>query len=264
LTKARLTFGLLLVTLAFVPVTSQAQWKTPWDYEGPRGADHWSELDSDYAVCNQGKAQSPIDITSAEKADLPPLRFEFKSGPLKNLLNNGKTVRVDYHGAESAGDILTVGDKTYQLTQFHFHHPGEEALHGKRYQMVVHLMYKSSDGKVVGVAVPVQAGRPNATVQKLWNHMPVKESKMLADYSHPGEEVPGVEIDPGGLLPRSLGYYTYMGAVTAPPCTEDVRWYVLKTPVEMSAKQIRAFAVLFPNDARPVQPVNGRLVQESR
>jgi carbonic anhydrase len=65
------------------------------------------------------------------------------------------------------------------------------------------------------------------------------------------------------MLPRDMGYYMYMGSVTAPPCTENVRWLVLKTPVEVSAAQIKAFAKLYPDDARPPQPLNGRIVEES-
>ena len=125
------------------------------------------------------------------------------------------------------------------------------------------MMYRTSDGKVAGVAVLLKAGKANATIQQIWEHMPKTESKVLADFSHPGEEIAGVEINPGGLLPRDLGYYTYMGSVSAPPCLEGVTWHVLKTPVEMSAAQISAFAKLYPNDARPVQPLNGRVVKES-
>jgi carbonic anhydrase len=157
-----------------------------------------------------------------------------------------------------------VGDKRYQLIQFHFHRPSEEYIHGKRYDMVAHLMYRTNDGKVAGVAVLLKAGKANATIQQIWEHMPKTESKVLADFSHPGEEIAGVEINPGGLLPRDLGYYMYMGSVSAPPCTEGVTWYVLKTPVDMSAEQINAFAKLYPHDVRPVQPLNGRVVKESQ
>jgi len=34
--------------------------------------------------------------------------------------------------------------------------------------------------------------------------------------------------------------------------------------VDISAKQIAAFAHLYPHDVRPVQPLNGRVVQESQ
>jgi carbonic anhydrase len=114
------------------------------------------------------------------------------------------------------------------------------------------------------VAVLLKSGKANATIRQLWEHMPQSESKVLADFSHQEEGIAGVAIDPGGLLPHDLAYYTYMGSVTAPPCTEGVRWYVLKTPVDISARQIDAFAKLYPHDVRPPQPLNGRVVQESQ
>lgn len=244
------------------PANSLAQWKTPWDYAGPRGAEHWSELDPAYATCGVGKEQSPIDIQSTEKAQLPALQFDSKIGPLKYLVNNGRTIRVNYHDAPGAGNRLIVGSQSYQLTQFHFHRPSEEYVRGKSFDMSAHLMYQGVDGTVVGVAVLLKAGKANETVQRLWQHMPKTEGKVLADFSHQEEDIPGVEIDPAGLLPRDLAYYTYMGSIAAPPCTEGVRWYVLKNPVAISAKQITAFAELYPHDVRPLQALNGRVVQE--
>jgi carbonic anhydrase len=257
-----LIWFVLVVTL--MPAVSSAQWRTPWAYEGGRGPEHWSDLDPAYALCNEGKEQSPIDIESTVKAELPALQFTLRRGPLKYLINNGYTIRVDYHDAPGTGNVLVVGDKQYQLIQFHFHRPSEETIHGKRFDMVTHLMYKGSDGTLAAVAVLMQRGKANSTIQQLWDHMPKKESKVAPDFSHPGEEVPGVEIDPAGLLPRDLSYYTYMGSVTAPPCTESMAWYVLKTPIEISQKQIDEFAQLYPHDVRPVQRLNGRIVKETQ
>ena len=105
----------------------------------------------------------------------------------------------------------------------------------------MHLMYQSRDGKVVGVAVLLKAGKANATIRQLWEHMPKIESKVLTDFSHQEEEIPGVEIDPAGLLPANTAYYSYTGSLTAPPCTEAVKWFVMKTPVELSPQQIERF-----------------------
>lgn len=229
-------------------------WKTPWDYEGTRGAEHWSGLDPGYAACNKGKEQSPIDIRNAETADLPVLRFESKSGPLKYVINNRYTIRVNYHPGN--GNFLFVQDKRYELTQFHFHRPSEEYVNGKPYDMEVHLMYQTDDGKVAGVTVFVKPGGANSVIQKVWEHMPSTEGQ---------QEVIGVEMSPAGLLPRNAtAYYMYLGSVTAPPCTEGVTWFVLKSPIEMSTAQIDAFAKLYPHDARPLQPLNGRVVKQSR
>jgi carbonic anhydrase len=251
-----MTFVLPALFVGLASPGAQAQWKTPWTYEGATGAEHWGDLDPDYAACKSGKQQSPIDIRGAVKADLPALRFEYKSGPLKYLINNGKTIRVNYHDAPGTGNFLIVGDQRYQLTQFHFHRPSEEYIDGKAYDMVVHLMHQASDGKVAGVAVLLKAGSANATIQQIWDHMPRTEGKE--------REIPGVEIDPSGLLPHGAAYYMYMGSLTAPPCTEGVSWFVLKSSVDISAEQIRAFAELYPHDVRPPQPLNGRIVKQSQ
>ena len=244
-------FALLIAATVVAPLS--AQWKTPWTYET---AGHWSALDPEYAICGAGKEQSPIDIRNVQMSDLPALRFDYHAGLLKYLINNGATIRVNYHDAPGAGNFVIVGDTRYQLTQFHFHRPSEEYVDGKPYAMEVHLMHQSGDGKVAGVTVFLKSGAANPTVQNLWDHMPPTESKEL--------EIAGVTVDPGGLLPRDTAYYMYPGSITAPPCTEGVTWFVLKTPVEISPAQIEAFAKLYPHDVRPVQPLNGRVVKASK
>ncbi len=260
-----MTFVFLVIAVILVSGGPQAQdamqehkyvspWRTPWSYEGATGNEHWSDLDPDYAACN-GKEQSPIDIRDTQKAELPAIQFEYKSSPLKYVIDNGHTIRVNYHDIPGDGNFLIVGGKRYQLTQFHFHRPSEEYIQGKPYDMVVHLMHQSSDAKVAGVAVLLKAGSANATIQQIWEHMPKTEGQ---------EEVAGLAVNPAGLLPHDTGYYTYMGSLTAPPCTEGVTWFVLKTPVEISPDEISAFAKLYPHDVRPIQPLNGRVVKESK
>jgi carbonic anhydrase len=51
-----------------------------------------------------------------------------------------------------------------------------------------------------------------------------------------------VQIDVTGLLPPDRRYYTFSGSLTTPPCTEDVTWFVLKTPERISQRQADAFA----------------------
>lgn len=226
-------------------------WRTPWTYAE---ASRWSDLDPDYATCNTGKQQSPIDIHNAQKAALPPLQFESKLGPLRYVTNNGHTIRVNYQPGNQ--NFLVADGKSYELVQFHFHHPSEEYIEGKPREMEAHLMYKAGDGKVAGVTVFVRPGRANPTARSVWQQMPRTEGQ---------QEVAGIEINPGELLPPdTAAYYMYLGSVTAPPCTEGVTWFVLKTPIEMSTEQIQAFAKIYPNNVRPLQPLNGRVVKQSR
>jgi carbonic anhydrase len=163
-------------------------------------------------------------------------------------------VRLDYPAGN--GNFLMVGDKRYELTQFHFHRPSEEQINGKTYAMVLHLMHRGSDGKVVGVAVMLKEGHANPTIDRLWKYMPQSAGQ--------DQLIPGVTIDPQTLVPAHTGYYSYEGSQTAPLCTEGVTWYVMKTPMEVSADEIAAFAKLYPHDVRPVQPLDGRVVEESR
>jgi carbonic anhydrase len=254
LRKGWITFLLLAAATVLMPAGPRAQSNTQWSYEGATGPEHWGDLDPEYAACKVGKEQSPIDMRNAEKADLPAIRFKYKTGTLK-IVNNGHTaVRVNY-GPEN-GNFLIVGDKRYQLTQFHFHRPSEEYIHGKRYAMVIHLMHEASDGKIAAVAVLLKEGSANPTIERLWEHMPKSEGKE--------EEIAGIEVNPAGLLPHDTAYYTYLGSLTAPPCSEGVTWFVLKTPMDISAAEISAFAELYPHDVRPPQPLNGRVVKESR
>jgi carbonic anhydrase len=252
---------LIVVSLAFIGAAPNAQeaakyvspWRTAWDYEGPRGVEHWSELDPEYLLCNTGKEQSPVDIRDPQKANLPALHFESRDGSLDHVINNRYTIRVNYRPAN--GNVLAFGDQRYELVQFHFHHPAEETIDGMSWPMEAHLMYASNGGKLAGVTVFIRPGRPNSTVEKVWKHMPALEG---------WNEAPGVTISPGGLLPADLHrYYLYTGSLTAPPCTEGVSWFVLQEPIELSQAQIDAFAELYPKDIRPVQPLNGRIVRES-
>ena len=77
------------------------------------------------------------------------------------------------------------------------------------------------------------------------------------------EQRVAVSIDPAGLLPKSPGYFRYMGSLTTPPCSEGLTWTVFREPIEASAEQIKQFAQLFPNNARPVQSRNNRFIIQS-
>lgn len=223
-----------------------------WTYGGAHGPTHWSELDPEFSVCKTGHFQSPIDIRGATPADLPPITFDYHDSPLK-IVNNGHTIMV----TPTAGSSISIGGKRYELVQFHFHHPSEEKVGGKQYDMVVHLVHKDSDGHLAVVGVLLKAGKAdNALIDKLWAHLPKK----------PDEEntVAPLLINADQLLPAQHGYYTFPGSLTTPPCSEGVTWYVLKEPVTISAKQVAQFAKIYPNNARPLQAIADRPLQQTR
>jgi carbonic anhydrase len=105
------------------------------------GPNHWGSLDPAFATCKIGHNQSPIDISNPKLADLPELKFAYEAVPL-SIVNNGHTIMINY----APGSTLTVDDKTYTLKQCHFHHPSEERVKGKGFDLVAHLVHSDSDG----------------------------------------------------------------------------------------------------------------------
>ena len=216
-----------------------------WSYTGKYGPQHWGEIKADFASCASGKTQSPVDIRDAVPGAPAPIVFDYQRTWLR-IVDNGHTVQVNY----GPGSSIVVGGKRYSLLQFHFHHPSEETIEGKRYPMVVHLVHASADGALAVVAVLLREGAANPFIETLWTHLPSRKGKERATLK--------VSIDATRLLPRKRAYYEFTGSLTTPPCSEGVTWLVMATPVELSAAQIARFAELYNGNARPLQALNGR------
>jgi len=240
----------LLFVFAITTGLGCAQTTAHWDYYGKTGPLGWGRLDPAYRLCSQGKEQSPIDIRGAKlNKALQPIEFHYMAASVE-LENTGNTVRVNV----KPGSYIIANGVRYDLQQFHFHHPAEEAVNGKLTDMDVHLVHKSADGKLAVVAVRLseERGDPNATLATLWQHLPAEAGKT--------DKVTDM-INPGGLLPGDRGFWTYMGSLTAPPCTEGVRWFIFEQPVNISRAQLQAFGRLYKINSRPLQDRNGRKIE---
>jgi carbonic anhydrase len=223
-----------------------------WSYEGEGAPANWAKLRPDYAGCAAGKRQSPIDIRETIRVDLEPILFDYKLSRF-SIVDNGHTIQVNI----GDGSSMQVMERSYQLVQFHFHKPSEERINGRAYDMVVHLVHQDEAGRLAVIAVPLERGSEHPLIQTVWNNLPLDKDQEVA---------PSWTIDPSQLLPPSdrRAYFTYMGSLTTPPCTEDVLWMVFKQPVQVSSQQIAIFSKLYMNNARPIQPSNGRLIKENR
>jgi carbonic anhydrase len=239
-----------LFVFAMMTGLGSAQTAARWDYYGKTGPLGWGKLDPAYRLCSQGKEQSPIDIRGAKlNKALQPIEFHYMAASVE-LENTGNTVRVKV----KPGSYIVAGGVRYDLQELDFHHPGEEAVNGRLTDMDVHLTHKSADGRVAVLAARLseERGDPNATLATLWQHLPTEAGK--------SEKVADM-INPGGLLPGDRGYWTYMGSLTTPPCTEGVRWFVFEQPVSISRSQLQAFGRLYRINSRPLQDKNGRRIE---
>ena len=257
-----------------------------WTYGvGETGPENWGKLSKENGLCSNGKQQSPINIENGIQVDLPAITLDYKPSQLA-IQDNGHTVMVNY----GEGSNLLLQGKQYRLVQFHFHHPSEEMVDGKRYDMVAHLVHQHFDGGLLVLAVFLQAQK-DTMITSLDHQSSTSENKVSHQTSMPelkpvvgGPENPlfqqvlnnipliknvtetpaGVVIDMNQLLPKNLAYSTYMGSLTTPPCSENVTWLVLKEPVVLSKQQVENFGRIYSNNARPIQPKADRLIKVAR
>ena len=224
-----------------------------WSYAGETGPQAWSRLSKDFNICAIGKRQSPINIQESSTLQGPaePLQFNYQPSN-GSVVNNGHTIQVDLTG----DNAVTVRGASYKLLQFHFHTPSEEQVNGQSFAMVAHLVHKNADGQLAVVAVLLEPGEANSLIHQVWTYMPLDSGDRVI--------MPTGLIDMNALLPKDQRYYQFMGSLTTPPCTEGVLWMVMKQPTPISREQIKLFTQIFPNNARPVQAVNGRSVRDAQ
>jgi len=224
-----------------------------WSYEGDTGPQAWGSLKPEFNLCRLGKRQSPINIDDGDTLQGPaePLLFNYQASD-GTVVNNGHTIQVDVVG----DNTLTVRGSVYKLLQFHFHTPSEERINYRGFAMVAHLVHRNNEGQLAVVAVLLETGLANELINRVWTHMPLDSGDRV--------RLPSGLIDLNALLPKDQRYYQFFGSLTTPPCTEGVLWMVLKQPTLVSRDQIRLFTQLFPNNARPVQPVNARPVRSAK
>lgn len=223
----------------------------PWSYEGDTGPEHWARLDPEWRACAEGKRQSPIDIRDGIRVDMEPLAIDYRPSAVR-VEDTGHTIQV----TPADGNVLRVMGRRFELVGLHFHRPSEERVEGRAFDMVAHLVHRDQDGRVGVLAVLLEAsGAGNPVIQRIWNLVPLEKKESM---------VSGEALDLVGLLPAARSYFAYMGSLTTPPCSEDVLWMVLREPVSISDEQLRVFARLYARNIRPIQPLNGRLIKESR
>ncbi len=218
-----------------------------WTYDGDKGPDQWSKISLDYQVCKTGMNQSPINIDDLVDAELDEINSDYNGNSVE-ILNNGHTIQVNF----SSGNSLVLDGQSFELKQFHFHTPSEHLIDDKSFPMEVHLVHKSLDGHLAVISSLFLTGKTNPTLDTILKNIP----------SEPGKAKPIGSMDLTYLLPDSKDYYRYNGSLTTPPCSEGVRWLVMKNTIEASEQQLKAFRKIMHSNNRPIQPKNARIILE--
>ncbi|KXH79948.1 carbonic anhydrase [Sporosarcina sp. HYO08] len=220
-----------------------------WSYGEETGPEHWGVLDSEYSACVKGNEQSPINIEFAqvktgEKLD----NVEIQYSPTNfSIAHNGHAIQAN---PKTSSNTIVVEGKEFTLAQFHFHTPSEHQFNGQNLDMELHLVHQDAEGNLAVLGLMIQDGKENEALASVWGVLPESETEKDVDMNEP--------IDLQALLPANQTSFHYNGSLTTPPCAEEVKWIVFEEPIEMSTEQIQAYQQIFPDNHRPVQPLNER------
>ncbi|MEK5079019.1 carbonic anhydrase family protein [Solibacillus sp. FSL W7-1436] len=234
-------------------VTTSAN-HSDWSYEESTGPEHWGELDPSNLTCVNGSEQSPINVEFPEvKADgnLKETEIHYESTPF-TLENNGHTIQAN---ATTESNHIIIEGNEYKLSQFHFHTPSEHQFNGQNYDMELHLVHSDEKGELAVIGLMIQEGNENKLLASMWNELPTEKNAKADSEKY--------DIDLQALLPEDETTFHYTGSLTTPPCTEEVQWIIYEQPIEMSKEQIEAFRLIFPDNHRPVQPINERDINKN-
>ena len=236
-----------LVTAMLTFCSSSIAASTHWTYEGKHGSEHWGELSSKFTTCKSGVNQSPIDITGAIESKLPKLSIDYQASSVE-LINNGHTVQANISGENTFSNDAG----KFELKQFHFHAPSENTIAGKSFPLETHFVHADENGRLAVIGVMFEEGKENKTLAMLWNKMPNKTGNTASFSSL---------LNSKDLMPVDASYFRFNGSLTTPPCSEGVRWFVMKQPINASKSQISKFVKTMGGATnRPVQPINARII----
>ncbi|WP_337012695.1 carbonic anhydrase [Pantoea sp. AS142] len=240
---------MLSLVLALSTISAVGAAAPHWTYEGKAGPEHWSELTRDFHICHEGKFQSPINIKDPIEGHLQALDLAYHTSAEK-VINNGHTIQVTVNEE----DDFVLDSEKFTLRQYHFHTPSENQINGHTFPLEAHFVHSKEDGDSAVVAVMFKVGKENSALVPLIDAMPQKENQQVSINRL---------VNLRDLFPEDLHYYRFSGSLTTPPCSEGIRWLVLKQPVTLSQAQLDAFRqALKTTNNRPLQHLNGRMIVE--
>jgi len=238
------------VTLAGCAAPSPEPSATPvaepahWSYDGDTGPASWAEVDSSFKICGVGTDQSPIDLPASVPAASTSIQLSAEHAE-GDVFDTGHAVEFE---ADGEGETLTFAGNEYSLQQMHAHVPSEHTVNGEPAAAELHLVNADADGKLLVLGILVTEGEASDALTPF-----IEAATHLSDDDD-------VTLDVAAVLPASLENYEYSGSLTTPPCTEDVQWVVMSTPISMSAEQIGTLEGAHSHNARPTQQLGDRTV----
>ncbi|RLN07429.1 alpha carbonic anhydrase 1, chloroplastic-like [Panicum miliaceum] len=231
-------------------------------YSGSTGPNYWGSLSPNFTLCSKGMNQSPIDIVKDKAVynpQLEPLERDY-TATNASIVDNVFNIALRYN---DTAETVKVGGIKYKLKQLHWHSPSEHTVNGQRFAMELHMVHFTEDGNITVVAILYRYGKPDPFLFQINEQL--AELHAEGCKAEKGDPVPVGVVEMTELKQGGDRYYRYVGSLSAPPCTENVIWNILAEVREMSKEQAADLMAplegSYRHNSRPLQPLNGRMVQ---
>ena len=227
-------------------------------------------------LCKDGKEQSPIDLkagaTVNKDIELVGYNYFNFNGANSDALASNHGKKMNFPTPENANAelklVLANGQQeSFTPAQFHFHAPSEHTVDGKFYDLEVHFVHLGETGdnptfSVVGVFFDIDEGgdEENPFIKSVLDALSTGDAANAADRKENTVKEFFNTVEFGE-------FWSYPGSFTTPPCTEGVRWNVVKDVQPINAAQLEEFTKYWAGDNafaggkgnnRVVQPINDR------
>ncbi|EHB16656.1 Carbonic anhydrase 6, partial [Heterocephalus glaber] len=249
---------------------------------GELDKEHWPR---EFPEC-AGRRQSPIDLQRRKvrfNLALTALDLEGygdnQAGQFP-MTNNGHTVQISLPSSMR----MTASDGTeYLAVQMHYHWGGassevsgsEHTVDGIRRAMEIHVVHYNAKYESYDVAKDAPGGL--AVLAAFVEIEDYAENTYYSNFishldrvKYAGQSTVLSSLTVLDMLPEDLlHYYSYEGSLTTPPCTQNVRWFVLANSVKLSRTQVWKIENTLlthrnrtlHNGYRSAQPLHGRVVE---
>ncbi len=206
--------------------------------------EEWTYANQDFWEIEHSMMQSPIDIQDETTV-------EYRFGDVTTNIDPAFTYVRDTGHSIQAGltGHSTLGNRRFRAVQVHFHSLSEHTLDSEHYPMEVHFVHVGEDGRLAVIGAFIEEGEANEAFQAILDNYESGESNENT-----------IRTNVSSLFPENLTYYHYNGSLTTPPLSENVEWYVLRTPITLSKEQIEAHNRFYDDNYRETQEINDRTI----
>ncbi|CAO2819908.1 unnamed protein product [Amaranthus hypochondriacus] len=250
---------LFICSLATSIVAQELENESEFNYNllSTKGPLNWGNIKPDFEKCKTGRRQSPIILYRMPPQAVPESEnlTRFYQPGEATLKNTGHSIELEWDDRNNSK--IQINNTDYFLHNVHWHSPSEHILNGIRYALEAHFVHISEDNQTAVIAFLYDLGLPDPFLSSI-------EDK-LTQISSETRQVMAGTIAPSAVRLERFQYYRYIGSLTTPPCSEPVLWTVETILDTVSSEQVRLLRRAVDDgasrNARPIQPLNGRMVK---